>query len=322
MACAQTIDRTFFAMGSPGRIVATVVDADAIDDALEELERLEQCWSRFRASSELNEIGRGEGYRGPVSSRLRGVLIAAQQLWRATDGLFDPTIRERLEALGYDRPFGQITGSELRTDNCDSVARRVDGRTVHAGFDEVQLGDGRQVVVPCGVTLDVGGIGKGLAADLLAARLVAGGVTRVIVSLGGDVRCAGASEVDATWQVPVEDPCRPDHILFEHSCRGTAIVTTTTRYRRWMHNGDEVHHVIDPRLGTPAQNGVLAVVATAPTAWWAEGIAKAALVAGPDAAVDVLERCGVGGWVFLEDGRIRQTLDVAAIAGHRWVPCS
>lgn len=59
-----------------------------------------------------------------------------------------------------------------------------------------------------------------------------------------------------------------------------------------------MHHIIDPATGAPAEHGVVAVVAQADEAWWAEGVAKAALVAGVGAGLELLERLGVAALVF------------------------
>ncbi len=71
--------------------------------------------------------------------------------------------------------------------------------------------------------------------------------------------------------------------------------------------GATLHHLIDPSTGAPAANGVVAVVATADEAWWAEGVAKAALVAGADDGIALLERLGVAAVVVEADGRRRCT---------------
>ena len=53
-----------------------------------------------------------------------------------------------------------------------------------------------------------------------------------------------------------------------------------------------MHHIIDPATGAPAERGVAAVIAEADEAWWAEGVAKAALVAGVGDGLALLERLG------------------------------
>jgi thiamine biosynthesis lipoprotein len=68
-----------------------------------------------------------------------------------------------------------------------------------------------------------------------------------------------------------------------------------------------MHHLIDPATGAPARRGVVAVVAQAEAAWWAEGVAKAALVAGTQDGVALLEHLGVPAIVVGDDGTYSYT---------------
>ena len=81
-----------------------------------------------------------------------------------------------------------------------------------------------------------------------------------------------------------------------------AVATSTTAVRRWRRAGQDLHHLVEPSTGRPARTGVLGVIATAGHAWWAEGIAKAALVAGLDAGPRLMRRHGVAGWVVGDGG--------------------
>jgi thiamine biosynthesis lipoprotein len=68
-----------------------------------------------------------------------------------------------------------------------------------------------------------------------------------------------------------------------------------------------MHHLIDPATGAPARRGVAAVVAQADDAWWAEGIAKAALIAGVDDGLALLERLGIAAVLVGDDSSYHYT---------------
>jgi thiamine biosynthesis lipoprotein len=97
--------------------------------------------------------------------------------------------------------------------------------------------------------------------------------------------------------IPVEDPFDEQRTLFTHPLRNGAIVTSTRLYRRWRHRGADRHHILDPATGAPAASGIAAVVVTDAVAWRAEALAKAALIAGPEAGRELLERHGVEAWI-------------------------
>lgn len=266
-----------------------------IDWAAGRLEQLEAKWSRFRPESELCLLGDRAG-SGPVevSAETVDAVGHALSLWYVTSGRFDPTIRRALEANGYDRTFGcvppngpALTEPPLPAPGCDRI--RLDRMNSTIAF-------------PSGVTLDLGGVGKGLAADLVATGLVARGAAGACVGMGGDVRVAGRGPDGGAWSIEVEDPFDESRVLCTRRLDCNAIVTTTTRFRRWTRGDAVLHHIIDPVTGAPAARGVTAVIAEGDDAWWTEGVAKAALVAGVNDGLELLERLGVAAIIFDDDG--------------------
>ena len=123
------------------------------------------------------------------------------------------------------------------------------------------------------------------------------------MSLGGDMRARGEPPAGA-WRVPVEHPLDPSAPAFVHPLAGGALVSSTRRIRAWERGGREYHHIIDPRTGDSTRTPIVAVVAAAGDAWWAEGIAKAIMIAGVDDGSVLARSTSVRVWMFLEDGQI------------------
>jgi FAD:protein FMN transferase len=287
-----------YAMGSHAHLVVGDAPPGLARWALGELDRLEQCWSRFRSDSELARLHARPGEWTPVSTTMMRALTCAGALSRATDGRFDPTIRAALEQNGYDRSFELVPPSEPAT----QVGERA------PGFGQVQIDrEGARVRLPAGVRVDLGGVGKGLAADIVASGLVDRGARSALVSLGGDMRAYGEPPSDGAWHIPVEDPRDESRVAFTHDLATGGLVTSTTRMRAWHRGGRSYHHLIDPATGDSARTGVVAVVAAAPDAWWAEGIAKAVVVAGAEDGLALARRNRVDAWIFRDgqDGWIR-----------------
>jgi thiamine biosynthesis lipoprotein len=296
-------------MGSTAEVVVFGPASEQLATwAMAEIERLEACWSRFQAASELCALNRQAGRPVPISVTLWAAIDAAATAWRVTEGRFDPTILAALVSLGYDRTFAAVALDRSGPPHAAAVA----------GFGQVELDPtSRQVTLPRGVGLDLGGIGKGLAADLVVDELLARGARSVSVSLGGDVRVAGEGpHADGCWLVPVLSPS-DDVELGVFPLVDDALVQSTTCIRSWRAGGRVLHHLIDPRTGWPADTGVMAVVVTGPRAAEAEAFAKAALVAGPEAGPALLEGAGLDGWFITADGRVQGTPRVAAdLGGH------
>lgn len=299
--CTSWTERRVRAMGSPAVIIAGDADESAVSWASDELERLEQCWSRFRNDSQLTRLNRSAGTWFQLSDTLAAAVDRAIRLHDLTNGVFDPTIHGQLVAAGYDRPFRQVS-----LDQPGPVPASIPS----PGVARIERADD-MIRLPPGVSIDLGGVGKGLAADMIAVGLIARGARSACVSLGGDIRVAGGVPTEGGWNIPVADPVRPGHVLGHVQVANAAIVTSTTAFRRWTKGGQAMHHLIDPRSGLPSERGVLAVVAMAPEAWFAEGHAKAALIEGPVAGRRLLDGAGISGWVITDDG---------AVQASEWAP--
>jgi thiamine biosynthesis lipoprotein len=226
---------------------------------------------------------------------------------------FDPTVLRSLETLGYDRTFGDVAPVGAAVEAGLGPAPGTDGIDVDREAGTVHL--------PPGVRLDLGGIGKGLAADLVAEGLVDRGARGAAVGIGGDVRTCGeapAGPVDGVhpgrWGIEVLDPFAPEAepavAFVAHLAEvdgANAIVTSTRRFRRWERGGVAWHHLIDPRTGRSAGGEVEAAVVIGGAAAWAEAVAKAALIAGADLGADLVEAAGCHGWLARTDGSLVPT---------------
>lgn len=179
-------------------------------------------------------------------------------------------------------------------------------------WQEVEFGAlDRTVLLPRGMQLDLGGIGKGWAADRAAGWL--GAIGPSLVDAGGDIAVSGPMSGDSPWPIGVADPrvdetC-PDEqqdgqiVLLGISSGGVA--TSGRDYRRWRHNGRDVHHIIDPRTGAPARTDVLSATVVAPGAAIAEAAAKAVLILGSMEGLRWLEaRSELAALLVLEDGSV------------------
>lgn len=287
-------DTSFPAMGSTARVLV-FGGPPALDElARHEIERLEAHWSRFRAASELSRLNAAEGRSVAVSADTFEVITRACDAWRETAGLFDPTVLDAVVAAGYDRDFEQL----------EMAPPRAIAPTATPGCGDVELDPlVRAVRLPPGVHLDLGGIGKGFAADLVATMLLAEGAEGVCVNLGGDLRVAGVGPEAGIWCVDVDDPLATGALGSLRLASGG--VATSTRLRRaWQRPDGGAHHLIDPRTGDSARTGLASVTVLAAETWWAEVLAKSAFVAGPLDGAALLAECGVTGMLVHDDGRV------------------
>jgi thiamine biosynthesis lipoprotein len=102
--------------------------------------------------------------------------------------------------------------------------------------------------------------------------------------------------------IEVDDPLATARVG-RLALRAGAIATSTRLRRSWTRDGRTLHHLIDPRTGAPAASGLASVTVIAGEAWRAEVLAKAAFVAGPEAAIVVAE-AGATGLLVTDAGEV------------------
>lgn len=273
------------------------------DSATEFIDDLEARWTRFTPGSELARLNRHAGIAVPVSACTVDLVETAIAAWNRTAGAFDPSVGEALAAAGYDRTFDDVAVATLD--------RPPAGRCVVPGCAGIAIDrSGGTITLPPGTTLDLGGIGKGRAADLAAAHVIDRGAVGACVDLAGDLRLMGRAPEGGRWVIDVDDPDQPGETLAtvaiaDASGTGGAVATSSIMRRRWGPATAPAHHLIDPATGRPSTSGVVCATVVAADATWAEIIAKAAVIAGPDRGAALIADAGLAGLLVVRTGDTR-----------------
>jgi FAD:protein FMN transferase len=312
------LDRDFPIMGSHGRVVLADRVAGpqpsprlehAAADAQALLGELERRWTRFDPASDLNALTDDARAELPAHEHVRALIRAGAWAGRVSGGLVDMTLGAQLAQAGYDRHWA---GEPASLSEALAAAPPRAAASPHPAARWQALGVDRRAGTirrPPGVVLDSGGLGKGLAADLVAARLVG---LRFIVDVGGDLALGhgggGPHEVSVTHPLTGETAHR-FHL-------GSGGVATSGIHRRlWRdQHGVPAHHLLDPSTGRPAWTGLLTATAVGRSGLEAEVLAKVALLRGPRGARPAL--AALGGVLVHEDGAIEVIPALQRAAQH------
>jgi thiamine biosynthesis lipoprotein len=249
-----------------------------------ELAAVDAACSRFRDDSELALVNAAAGRAVRVGPVLREALRAALAAAAATGGLVDPTLGRPLRLAGYDRSFRLVAARSPH----GFEARFEPAR----GAGCVELDEERSLVrVPAGVELDLGATAKALAADRAAAAARAAAGCGILVSLGGDLAIAGPAPAGG-WAVRIADDHAapldgPGPVV---ALAGGGLATSGTAVRRWRAGEAELHHVLDPRTGRPADTPWRTVAVAAASCLDANVASTAALLLGAAAPAWLEER--------------------------------
>ena len=282
----------FRVMASDAHVILVDPAEGAQELARSRLQELEGRWSRFLPDSDVSRLNTTPHALTFVSPDTIALLVTMKHAWRVSQGRYDPAMLSAINAAGYST---SIDGSG-RT-SCPSGAP-VDGGTIaDVSIDP----DASAVMVPAGVGLDAGGIGKGLAADMVVTELLSAGTGGALVSVGGDLAAAGTPP-GAGWHVAVEHPLDASRDLMTLVLGAGGIATSSTLSRRWIRDGRRRHHVIDPLTRTCARTDLAAVTVIARAGWEAEVHATAALLCGAGRALDYLDSHELEGIVTTLEG--------------------
>jgi FAD:protein FMN transferase len=270
--------RTFRAMGTEIELLVEAEGADsALAAAMSEFHRLESLLSRFRDDSELSQLNRdGSIDAGPDLLRVVELALAARE---RTGGRFDPTVHDAVVAAGYDRTFTAVPA--------DGPAA---GAPVPAG-GAVRI-DGNRIELDSGVRIDLGGIGKGYAAERAAEPLATAGPC--LVNAGGDIATRGGR-----WPVGVVT----GNGTLTLELTGSALATSGRDRRAWRRGSRALHHLIDPSTGDASASDVMRITVVAADAVDAEVLATSLFLAGMDAAAAAADAAGVPAVIVGADGR-------------------
>jgi thiamine biosynthesis lipoprotein len=135
----------------------------------------------------------------------------------------------------------------------------------------------RTVVLPPGTTVDPGGLGKGLAADIVVDELLASGASGALVEIGGDLRVQGRSPRGDGWEIETAGGVV--------ALRAGGVATSTTRLRAWTLGGERRHHLVDPVTLRSTVSDVEVCTVIAGSGAWAEAFTKVAFARGADRAL-------------------------------------
>jgi thiamine biosynthesis lipoprotein len=282
----------FRAMASPCRIIA---DNEELARAGEQfVHDLEGRWSRFLPSSEVSSVNGAGGHLVVVSEPTARLFDRAEFARAATAGRFNPLVLDRLEELGYGPSMASSVGASARVSDSHAIANQP---------IEVLM-EVSGVRLPPGSRFDPGGIGKGLAGDLALEHMRSLGATTVQIELGGDVRLWGANWTGGRWMVDVLDPRDRIGLLTRLELAEGAIATSSVLGHTWTVDDRQLHHLIDPSTGHPSDTDVLSVTTTSSELWWAEVVAKVAVLAGSHRAPAVMRQYGCSGVVLDRAGTL------------------
>jgi thiamine biosynthesis lipoprotein len=231
-------------MGTTCALHLYAPDSEAAESAawaaLQEVQRIEARFSRYRADSDLSRLNSVAKSGGAVAidDEMAGILSYAFSAYARSGGLFD--ITSGLLRHAWDFRSGRVPAQET----LDQLLPRI-------GLNKVRWNPPVLTFTRPGMELDFGGIGKEYAADRAAAACKADGVSHGVVDLGGDIHVIGPHPDGRPWKIGIRDPNRPGEQMSAALLHRGGLATSGDYERCIQVGGRRYGHILNPVTGWP-----------------------------------------------------------------------
>lgn len=250
------------------------------------LKTLDEELSRTLETSQLYDVNKEAGKKAiQVSEDTFDVVKRSLYYSVESKGLFDPTVGGLVDLwnIGHE---GAHVPDKARLEKEKSLV----------GYKDVVLDESKRTVYlkRPGMILDLGGIGKGYAADRVADYLRDEGVKSGLVDLGGSsIIVIGSKPNGEKWNVGLQDPDQTRGISVGVIQLADQVIDTSGIYERYfVENGVMYHHILDPRSGYPSQNDLKSVTILADNATDADALSTYVYIMGKDEGLKYIESLG------------------------------
>ncbi|HKQ36095.1 MAG TPA: FAD:protein FMN transferase [Nitrospiraceae bacterium] len=244
-----------------------------------EIRRLEELLSTWISFSELSQVNASAGIKPVhVSQETLTVVQRAMQAAEMTDGGFNIAIGPAVEVWSVTDGQRIPAESEL-----DALRPLVDLQAVHVDVRKQTI-----YLAKTGMRIDVGGIGKGYAADQAVEALRRAGAIAGVVALSGDIKTFGRMPGGKKFPVGIQHPRNDGSVLAWIDLEDEAISTAGDYERFFERDGVRYHHILDPRTLQPARS-CQSVTVVAREGIWADGLDTGIFVMGANLGMQLVE---------------------------------
>ncbi len=256
---------------------------------------LEAVLSAHDADSELYSVNASGESEISVSDTLRSALSEAYQAAELTGGAYDFTLGGLIN-LWNVAGGGPVPAQE-----------EINAALAHIGFDKIELDGNTVVCSDAKVQFDLGGIGKGIAADALIQHLLSTDVKYGLISVGGNIGVFGEKADGSPYKVGIKDPNHSDGVI-GYLYLDEGFVSVSGDYERYfIEDGVRYHHILDPWSGQPAESGLHEAAVCSTSGAIADALSTALFVMGMDKSLALYEECGGFEAVLVTDGEVFPT---------------
>ncbi len=246
---------------------------EALEEAFELIKAIDNQMSKNKETSEISAINSaaGKDYVS-VSEETFKIIQKSESFYEISEGYFDITIGPLVEL--WD--IGPTTGHIPKESEINNILSLINYNDIL--FDERNYG---VKLRKKGMVIDLGGIAKGYAADVVVEHFKAAGINKAIINLGGNVSVMGQKNEEALWSVGIQNPLEPTGSSLGILKASDLSVVTSGIYQRYFEeSGVRYHHILDPKDGYPIRNDLQSVTIVTENSLRADALSTALFALG------------------------------------------
>ena len=273
-------------MGCRFEITAVATDkfiaAQAIEDGIKEISRIENLISEWDSTSQTSEINNHAGIAPvKVDKELLDLIFRSNKVSELTDGAFDISFASMDRIWQFDKAEHSLPDSGT-----------VNRAATHINWRNIEL-DAQKLTVYLkekGMKIGFGAIGKGYSAN--RAKVVMEkipGVVGGVVNASGDLLAWGQSNHKDGWSIQIADPKNKSKALGWIRLNNLAIVTSGDYEKYFTSNGIRYAHIVNPKTGYPI-TGIKSVTIICPDAEISDALATSVCVMGVDKGLALVNK--------------------------------
>jgi thiamine biosynthesis lipoprotein len=270
--------------------------AGVFDKVFARVKQIEERMSVNLPDSEVSAVNAAAG-RAPVavSGETFDLIEKALGYCEKSGGAFDISVGPLVKLWGIGTDAARVP-----------APAEISAALALVGHRRVKLDKaGRTVFLERpGMSLDLGAIAKGWAADEAARLLKQAGVKGAIIDFGGNVMLVGRKPSGQPWRIGVQNPMdERGSYIGVGACEAEAVVTSGV-YERWFEkDGKRYHHILDTASGYPADNGLISVSIVAAASTDADALSTTVFALGLDKGRAFAAGLAGIGVIFVTAGR-------------------
>lgn len=274
-----------------------------MDDIQSMLERMDMELSRTKEGGEVYAVNQAAGKEAVVvSDETLDVVKQSIQYAAEMDGLFDPTIGPLIDLWNIGSG-GDKVPPQAEIDAAKSLTN----------YKDVEIDEAAKTVklMKEHMVLDLGGIGKGYAADRIADYLKEQGLDSAMINLGGSsIIALGTKPNGSEWNIGLQDPDQSRGTQLGTIKIADEVIDASGVYERYfMQDNVRYHHILDPRTGYPSQNGLKSLTIMSPNATDADALSTGVFLMGIEEGMKYLQSLpeNIEAFFITDDNKIYAT---------------